>query len=93
MLGLLARIFVSSYVKITERRTAQVANVTLTKREVKCLRWAAAGKTNDEIAMILGLKRTTIRFHIRTAAQKLDAVNRDQTLFKAAQLGFLATLR
>jgi DNA-binding CsgD family transcriptional regulator len=65
----------------------------LTKREVECLRWAAAGKTNDEIATIINLKRTTIRFHIRAAAQKLDAVNRDQALFKAAQLGFLGTLR
>ena len=65
----------------------------LSKREVECLRWAAAGKTNDEIAIILGLKRTTIRFHIRTAAQKLNAVNRDQALFKAAQLGFLGNNR
>ncbi|MCX8477791.1 MAG: LuxR C-terminal-related transcriptional regulator [Sphingomonas sp.] len=92
-LALLARVFVASYVKVTERRPARIAHVTLSKREVECLRWAAAGKTNDEIAMIVGLKRTTIRFHIRAAAQKLDAVNRDQALFKAAQLGFLSTLR
>jgi DNA-binding CsgD family transcriptional regulator len=92
-LALLARIFVASYVKVTERRPVRIAQVMLTKREVECLRWAAAGKTNDEIAMIVGLKRTTIRFHIRSAAQKLDAVNRDQALFKAAQLGFLGTLR
>jgi DNA-binding CsgD family transcriptional regulator len=92
-LALLARVFVASYVKVTERRPASIATVTLSKREVECLRWAAAGKTNEEIAIILGLKRTTIRFHIRLAAQKLDAVNRDQALFKAAQLGFLATLR
>ena len=93
VLELLARTFISSYVKATERRSAQVGAIALSRREVECLRWAAAGKTNDEIAIILGLKRTTIRFHIRTAAQKLDAVNRDQALFKAAQLGFLGTLR
>jgi len=92
-LALLARVFVSSYVKATERRSAAVGAIMLSKREVECLRWAAAGKTNDEIAIILGLKRTTIRFHIRTAAEKLNAVNRDQALFKAAQLGFLGTLR
>ncbi len=92
-LALLARIFVASYVKVTERRSARVGAIVLTKREVECLRWAGAGKTNDEIATILGLQRTTIRFHIRTAAQKLNAVNRDQALFKAAQLGFLGTLR
>lgn len=92
-LALLAHIFVASYVKVTERRSASVGAVTLSRREVECLRWAAAGKTNDEIAIIVGLKRTTIRFHIRAAALKLDAVNRDQALFKAAQLGFLGTVR
>lgn len=92
-LALLARVFVSSYVKVTERRPPEIARLALSKREVECLRWAAAGKTNEEIAIIVGLKRTTIRFHIRSAAEKLDAVNRDQALFKAAQLGFLGTLR
>jgi len=48
----LARIFVASYVKVTERRAPEFGAVNLTKREVECLRWAAAGKTNDEIATI-----------------------------------------
>lgn len=93
VLALISRVFITSYVKVTERPNYAMSAVVLTKREVACLRWAAAGKTNDEIAIILGLKRTTIRFHIRRAATKLGAVNRDQTLFRAAQLGFLGTLR
>lgn len=92
-LALLATAFVQSYVKVTARTRMDVAGVSLTKREVECLRWAAAGKTNDEIGLILGLQRTTVRFHIRSASLKLDAVNRDQTLFKAAQLGFLGMMR
>lgn len=91
MLALYARAFVSSYIRVTDRR--RPLDAALSKREVECLRWAAAGKTNEEIGMILGLQRTTIRFHIRSAAGKLDAVNRDQTLFKAAQLGFLGMIR
>lgn len=92
-LAILARAFVLSYVKVTARARSGLAGVSLTKREVECLRWAAAGKTNDEIGLILGLQRTTVRFHIRSASVKLDAVNRDQTLFKAAQLGFLGMMR
>jgi len=92
-LALYARIFVQGYVKVTSRQRYVAAGATLTKREVECLRWAAAGKTNDEIGMILGLQRTTIRFHIRAASEKLDAVNRDQAVFKAAQLGFLGMMR
>jgi DNA-binding CsgD family transcriptional regulator len=82
-----------SYAVATQRRNALTTGIMLSKREVECLRWAAAGKTNDEIATILGLKRTTIRFHTGRAAAKLDAVNRDQALYRAAQLGFLSTLR
>lgn len=92
-LALCARTFIQGYVKVTERRRSTLAGVVLGKREVECLRWAAAGKTNDEIGIILGLQRTTVRFHIRAASRKLDAVNRDQTLFKAAQLGFLGMMR
>ncbi|AOH82693.1 helix-turn-helix transcriptional regulator [Sphingomonas panacis] len=92
-LAVLARAFIQSYVKVTAHVRQDVAGVSLTKREVECLRWAAAGKTNDEIGLILGLQRTTVRFHIRAASLKLDAVNRDQTLFKAAQLGFLGMIR
>ena len=91
-LAVLARAFVQSYVKVTARARAGLGSISLTKREVECLRWAAAGKTNEEIGIILGLQRTTVRFHIRSASVKLDAVNRDQTMFKAAQLGFLGMI-
>jgi len=92
-LALWARIFIQGYVKVSEQRRSILAGAALSKREVECLRWAAAGKTNDEIGIILGLQRTTVRFHIRAASRKLNAVNRDQTLFKAAQLGFLGMIR
>jgi len=62
----------------------------LSKREVECLRWAAIGKTDFEISMIMGVSHATVRFHLRNAAAKLNAVNRGQTLFKAAQLGFIS---
>jgi DNA-binding CsgD family transcriptional regulator len=92
-LALAARTFVHSYFAVTARPRRDMTGASLSKREVECLRWAAVGKTNEEIGMILGLQRTTVRFHIRAASIKLDAVNRDQTLFKAAQLGYLGMIR
>ncbi|MEE4453590.1 helix-turn-helix transcriptional regulator [Novosphingobium resinovorum] len=92
-LAIIARVFVHSYFAVTAQPRRDIAGAALTKREVECLRWAAAGKTNEEIGLILGLQRTTVRFHIRAASRKLDAVNRDQTLFKAAQLGYLGMIR
>jgi DNA-binding CsgD family transcriptional regulator len=39
--------------------------------------------------MIIDLSHATIRYHMQRAGEKLNAVNRAQTIFKAGQLGFL----
>lgn len=88
-LMLLAHRFIAGYAKITRGRQTMPADCKLTKREVECLRWAAVGKTDREISLILSRSHATVRFHIQNAGDKLDAVNRSQTIFKAAQLGYL----
>jgi DNA-binding CsgD family transcriptional regulator len=89
-LGLLARTFITSYRRVMVKpERLPVGGSALSKREVECLRWAAIGKTDQEIALIMERSRATVRFHIHNAATKLDAVNRSQTVFKAAQLGFI----
>ena len=89
-LGFLSRLFISTYVQIMGSDFGPLPPSRLSKREVECLRWAAIGKTDFEISMIMGISHATVRFHLRNAAAKLNAVNRGQTLFKAAQLGFIA---
>jgi LuxR family transcriptional regulator, quorum-sensing system regulator CciR len=88
-LGIYARTFVSSYVPVMCRAQRLPAGSRLSKREVECLRWAAIGKTDYEISAIIHRSRATVRFHIHNASIKLDAVNRSQTVFKAAQLGYI----
>lgn len=92
LLGLYARKFISSYVKVMAKQRWIPADISLSKREIECLRWAAVGKTDGEIATILSRSCATIRFHIHNAALKLNAVNRSQTVFKAGQLGFLGSI-
>ena len=89
ILGILARKFICSYVKVMDKAQWIPADVKLSKRETECLRWAAIGKTDSEVALILGRSCATVRFHIHNAALKLNAVNRSQAVFKAAQLGYL----
>ena len=84
-----SRRFICSYVKVISKHRWIAHDVRLSKREVQCLRWAALGKTDEEIARILNRSCATIRFHIHNAAIKLNAVNRSQTVFKASQLGYL----
>jgi DNA-binding CsgD family transcriptional regulator len=92
LLGLFARKFISSYVKVMAKQRWIPSDISLSKREIECLRWAAVGKTDGEIATILSRSCATIRFHIHNAALKLNAVNRSQTVFKAGQLGFLGSI-
>jgi len=89
VLSILTRRFVAGYVQATRSKRRIPSDCALSKREVACLRWAAIGKTDREIAMIIGLSHATIRYHIQRAGQKLDSINRAQTIFKAGQLGFL----
>ena len=91
-LGAYARTFIASYVHAMGPVQALPADNRLSKREVECLRWVAIGKTDMEIGMIMNRSRATVRFDICNASVKLNAVNRSQAVFKAAQLGYI-TLR
>ena len=72
-------------------RNAQIPQ-RLTRREAQCLRWAAAGKTDSEIGIILDLSVSTVRFHLRNAASKLGATGRTQAIQLAAGLGFIGAV-
>lgn len=58
----------------------------LSNREVECLRWAAAGKSSDEIAVILGISVYTVSSYFKSATRKLQAVNRMQAIACALRL-------
>ncbi len=89
LLGLVMRRFIAGYVQAMRTKRRIPTNCVLSKREVECLRWAAIGKTDMEISMILNRSHATIRYHIHRAGEKLNAVNRAQAIFKAGQLGYL----
>lgn len=92
-LGIYGRTFIHSYVNVSERTPLLPIKSKLSRREVECLRWAALGKTDHEISLILDRSRATIRFHIHNATKKLDAVNKSQAVFKATQLGYISIKR
>lgn len=89
VLALATRRFIAGYVQAMRAKRRIPSDCVLSKREVECLRWAAIGKTDMEVSMILERSHATIRYHIHRAGEKLDAVNRAQAIFKAGQLGYL----
>jgi LuxR family quorum-sensing system transcriptional regulator CciR len=55
----------------------------LSRREIECLRLAAAGKTDFEIALILGIAHETARQYLKRARAAYDVVTRSQLVAHA----------
>ena len=83
--------FLSGYVKVQSPCPNHPHQPNLSKREIQCIKWVAHGKTDNEIATIVGISHATVRFHVQNAARKLDTVSRAQTVFRASQLGYLTS--
>lgn len=50
--------------------------VKLSPRETECLQWAAAGKSDVDIATLVGIKPATAHFHIEQAKKRLGVKTR-----------------
>jgi LuxR family transcriptional regulator, quorum-sensing system regulator BjaR1 len=61
----------------------------LSERELECMRWVAAGKTDWEIGTILTISSSTVRFHVERARKKLNASTRPQAVAALAARGQL----
>ncbi|QTD55226.1 helix-turn-helix transcriptional regulator [Parasphingorhabdus cellanae] len=89
LLGTLTRRIISGYISLSRKSKHIPSDCGLSKREAECIRWASIGKTDEEIGEIISVCRSTVRYHIGRAGEKLESVNRTQTVFKATQLGYL----
>jgi DNA-binding CsgD family transcriptional regulator len=61
----------------------------LSERERECLYWASAGKTTDEVAMILGVSSNTVNSYVAHAIQKFGAKNRAMAMATAIRNGMI----
>lgn len=89
-LAALSMRFLSAYNELGARPDGLVR---LTRREIQCLKWAANGKTDSEIAEIVKISMPTVRFHMRNAADKLGVIGRPQAVHRAAVLGYIGESR
>ena len=56
---------------------------SLSPRETDCLFWAAEGKSDWEVSVILGVGVSTVEKHMTSARDKLKAVNKGHAIAKA----------
>lgn len=61
----------------------------LSPREIEILRWIGAGKSNPEIAVILGISAPTVATHLKRLFAKLEVNDRVSAALKGYKLGFL----
>ena len=62
----------------------------LTAREFECLDWLKSGKTSSEAALLMGISRKTVEFHVGNLFRKLGANDRVSAVVKAIRLGIVA---
>jgi len=68
---------------------ASMAPRLLTRREADCMRWVLKGKSDTDIASILEISHTTVKFHIDRVKKKLDVKTRTQAVAALVSLGYL----
>ena len=61
----------------------------LSERERECLYWVSAGKTTDEVAVILGVSSNTVNSYVAHAIQKFGASNRAMAMATAIRSGII----
>ncbi len=69
---------------VSERRKE---SQSLTPRETEVMTWLKNGKTNWEIAVILGITERTVKFHITNIMSKLNASTRSHAVALAFEGG------
>jgi DNA-binding CsgD family transcriptional regulator len=65
---------------------AALAALELTGREVEVLRWVVQGKTNSDVAAILGLSPRTVNKHLEHLYQKLGVETRTAAMLRGLEL-------
>jgi DNA-binding CsgD family transcriptional regulator len=78
---------VSGYSSATDEEFSR-----LTPREWDCLRILAQGYREPDAAVVLGLTKSTVRFHLNNVVKKFGCKNRTQAIALAAQLGLLGPI-
>jgi len=81
--------FVILHERLALAASAQFGNLPLTSRECDVMRWLAAGKTDRDIAVVLGCSHRTVQKHLERIYAKLEV----ETRTAAVMRGLASTLQ
>lgn len=84
--GLAETMLLLSHTAAEDASTRRLQNITLTRRETEVLSWLSKGKTNRDIADILGMSPRTVNKHLEHIFEKLGVETRTAAAAVAGQL-------
>lgn len=67
------------------------SEVKLSPREIEVLHWVARGKSNTDIAAIIGIGPQTVKSYVATILTKIGVADRTQAALTAARWGLIST--
>jgi len=76
--------------EMTEGRAVKAHRAPLSPRQIDCLRLIAAGKTEWEIGIILGLSPSTVHEYVEGARRRYGVKTRSQLVLAAARDGYVS---
>lgn len=71
------------HTQILEAEGVRFNDPALSRREIECLKWAAAGKTQWETGIIMHISAETVKYYLENARVKLGTINTVQAVTKA----------
>ncbi|MCD8553240.1 LuxR C-terminal-related transcriptional regulator [Seleniivibrio sp.] len=77
---LMCRLVVNHMMTTRKRLDMLMLYRSLTKKESEIAEWLVKGKTNWEIAKIIGISENTVKFHLKNIFVKLNVTNRQQAV-------------
>lgn len=73
-----------------KKKIASTTQINLSPREKEVLQWMSSGKSNWEIAQVVGLSESTIKNHVHHILCKLHTATRAQAVAKALNLKLIS---
>lgn len=84
------RVFLAFFAHSMMDRILKMRPLCLTARQLEALRWAAEGKTDQEIASILSVSEHTVDKYMRQSKEALESANRTAAIVRAIRWGLIA---
>lgn len=72
------------------KRAPYVPGDDLTDRELDVLQLVGCGMTNAEVSTRLGITRPTVKFHVTSVLEKMNASNRTEAVLNALRYGVIS---